>query len=63
MSDANREARILELRHLVEQGEYQINSEQIAARLLDEHLTVRPTTGQNALGAAASAPSPTIPPK
>ena len=63
MSDTEREARIQELRNLVKQGEYQIDPQQTAARLLDEHLTDRPAAEENSLSAAASAPNPTTPPK
>jgi hypothetical protein len=63
MSDAIREARIRELRNLIKQGEYRIDAQQTAARLLDEHLAGRATSEENALSAAASAPSPATPPK
>jgi hypothetical protein len=41
MTDANREARILELRRLVAESEYHANPEQIASLLIDEHLHLK----------------------
>jgi hypothetical protein len=63
VSDANREVRIQELRNLVKQGEYQIDPQQIAARLLAEHLVDTSTAKENTLSVAASAPNPMIAPK
>jgi hypothetical protein len=48
MTDADREARILELRHLVQQGEYQTNPEQIATCLVDAHLSPKQPTPEQA---------------
>jgi hypothetical protein len=41
MADTDREARILELRRQIESGEYQIDNQRLAARLIDEHLSDR----------------------
>ena len=63
LSAANREARIQELRTLVEQGEYQIDAQKTAARLLDEHVSERSVPEEKILSVAASAPSSTVGPK
>jgi len=63
VSDANREARMQELRRLVQQGEYQIDPQQTAARLVDEHVSEPSATEENTLSVAMSAPSSTVPPK
>jgi hypothetical protein len=63
VSDARREARIEELRKLVMQGEYQIDPQLTAARLVDEHVAERSTTEENTRSVAATAPSSTTPPK
>jgi hypothetical protein len=63
MSDADREARIHELRKLVKQGEYQIDPQRTAARLVDEHVAEPSTTEENTLSVAASAPSSAVLPK
>jgi hypothetical protein len=63
MSDADREARIQELRKLVKQGEYQIDPQLTAMRLVNEHVTEPSTAEENTLSAAASAPSSATPPK
>jgi hypothetical protein len=48
MTDTDREARILELRYLVQQGEYQTSAEQIAASLVDAHLSPQKPTPEQA---------------
>lgn len=58
MSDADREARIQELRRLVKQGEYQIDPQLMAARLVEEHRLERAANEENALSLAASAAPP-----
>jgi hypothetical protein len=63
VSDADRELRIQELRNLVKQGEYQIDPQQTAARLLAEHLADGSIPKENTLSIAASAPNPMIAPK
>ena len=63
LSDAHREARIQELRQLVKQGEYQIDPQLTAARLVDEHVSERSPTDENARSVAATAPGSTTPPK
>jgi len=63
LSDADREVRIQELRQLVKQGEYQIDPQKTAARLLDEHVSERAAPDEKILTVAASAPSSTVPPK
>jgi hypothetical protein len=63
LSDANREARIEELRKLVKQGEYQIDPQLTAARLVDEHVSERSTTEENTRSVAATAPSSITPSK
>ena len=63
VSDANRETRIEELRKLVKQGEYQIDPQLTAARLVDEHISERSTTDENTRSVAATAPSSPTPPK
>jgi hypothetical protein len=61
-SDTNREARIQELRKLVKQGEYQIDPQKTAARLLDEHVSERSVPEEKILSVAASAPTSTVQP-
>jgi hypothetical protein len=39
MPEKDREDRILEIRQLLESGEYQIDPGKVAAHLIDEHLT------------------------
>jgi Anti-sigma-28 factor, FlgM len=39
MPETDREARILEVKHLIDRGEYQIDPVSIAASVVDEHLT------------------------
>jgi hypothetical protein len=63
VSDAKREARIEELRKLVQQGEYQIDPQLTAARLVDEHVSERSATEENTRSVGATAPSSTTPPK
>lgn len=63
MSDADREARIQELRKLIEQGEYQIDSQLTAARLVDEHVSEPAKPEENTLSVAASVPSSAAPSK
>jgi hypothetical protein len=48
MTDTDREARILELRYLVQQGEYQTNPEELAASLVDAHLSSKEPTPEQA---------------
>ncbi len=57
MSDTDREARIQELRKLVKQGEYQIDPQRTAARLVDEHISEPSPAEENKLSIAASVPS------
>jgi hypothetical protein len=39
MPESDREDRILEIRQLLERGEYQVDPAKVAANLVDEHLT------------------------
>ena len=63
MSDADREVRIQELRKLVKQGEYQIDPQRTAARVVDEHVSEPSMAEENTLSVAASVPGSTAQPK
>jgi len=58
MLEKDREDRILEIRQLLDSGEYQIDPGKVAARLVDEHLTppaAKPDASQPPLAGRASA--------
>jgi hypothetical protein len=43
LADTDREARILELKRLVQTGEYKVAAQQIAAKMVDDHLVEKPS--------------------